>query len=96
MAIYRYLECSTCFITAKDNELLAADRTLLSVEPYEGGFWILANLNDGVLPCDMTDVGYSESLVQIMEQALTDKCDWIKIDRDGDGHAFDDLPHFDW
>lgn len=102
MAVYKYLDVSTRFITAIDNDLLSREAmghtevAVLSVDAFRGGYWLFANLYDGVTRDDLLTAGYSENLIQIMEQAYTEDCQWIKLDCDGDEEAFDDLPKFEW
>jgi len=96
--VEKYLELSTCHMTARDNELLDADGPEIpfGFDRHEYGFWIYVAPDAGSRT-DVADAArgaFSDGLLAAMELAAAKDCRWIRFDCDGPVLA--ELPRFDW
>ncbi len=99
--IARCLVFSTGHITVADAERLAArNHDPLIVYTNTGGWWINVPPHEEWADLDfarqLSECGYSASLVNLLQLAATSKlnCQWLMLDRDGP--VRNDLPVFEW
>ena len=97
--VRRFLDVSTCHVTAKDCELLSYDSEthacgpqIASVVAHPYGYWLIANSED--MESTLREHGYSENLIAVMRKARALDCAWINLDADGTEHP--DLNRHEW
>ena len=99
--IQRVFTVSTAHITAEDNEKLEAetardDVPALIVDSFKYGFYIYVNLDpkEDKPEEDELNWDFSDALKKLIQLARKLKCNYIKLDRDGE--TYSDLETFDW
>lgn len=105
MAIYKYLDVSTCHITKNDADMLTKAANSYDfhdpiVYEYREGFFLPIMSGKGerasMLECmdGYREKGYSSAFFKLLHYALNKRVSIIRLDADGDHIA--DLPENDW
>lgn len=102
MAVYRYLDVSTCHVTQKDMELLLvqgerSDGLNVLAYPYDYGAFIpLSSDPDLVAEFEerARERGYSESFFKLIQYARDNELRMVNLDADGD--EIEGLDTHDW
>jgi hypothetical protein len=108
--IFKVLDVSTGHMTKNDSELLDSDLSPLTAYPYGpndgtgpyGHLVHLTELDTHVPPSQQIDedlapalkYGYSQELCNILREAKSLDCQYVRFDRDGE--EYPELPTFDW
>lgn len=108
LAAFLVADISTAHISESDNSLLQEDSkwylapvsvrgTRLHVCPKDRGWWVWANDDPEMRKearAHLSQRGYSEALLNLIDLAAAGQCDWICLD--ADGVQCPGLPTFDW
>jgi len=101
-----YLDLSTAYITANDNDLLLAtpiahpdkdtsEHAVSLLSNYGYGF-IINVLNDKVVLKEMRREGYDENgLIKVIKYAIKNNATLLRLDCDGDD-SVEELNRYDW
>lgn len=106
MAIYRYLDVSTCHVTEQDMRLLALEGNSAAMlqpifsYPYpEGAFITGPDFTDlgeaSRVDAECRAFGYSASFIKVLVLARLRECRMIRLDADGDDWDLT-LDRHDW
>lgn len=96
--IVKAFEASTAHITQQDGFLLKKDDKSDPVAySYEYGYFIFVDwekIEHDHQIRRLKEIGYSQALINLINQARIHKCKFLQLD--GDGIEYEDLPTFDW
>ena len=93
----------TVHISVKDVQLFESDVIFIKRQPihnpvsaykFEYGFLVHVSHEDFPTIQTLTEYGYTGSFCQILDNARSLKCGWIKFD--ADGMTYDDLKQYEW
>ncbi len=94
MAIYSYLDISTAYMTALDNQKLTDGIDGPPHAPTAFGWWVWAGDDTGAVDAAWRFHCMSDDFIGVLAYARQNGCQYVNFDRDGDDDVL--LAQHDW
>ena len=94
MAIEKYMDVSTCYITEQDDAKLGYSNPPIPVYEYEYGYFVHCSGFYGDTEQECREFGMSDDFINLMKYAYSQGCGFVKLDADGDDTLT--FPKHDW